>query len=171
MKNAALKGQMRELSKAVLALCRQYSERPARRKASLWICLSSYVLSLILVVQELWRSEPALQCCVQLALFLVSSPWYKGWSWPCFEQGFSVGLYVQNLFLCGLEWKQQTEDGCNLGTIFLNPADFSDPQSWLEGKGVFTFREQKENCKVQCSLFLRNLSLVKEQHLRLLEVP
>lgn len=35
MKNAALKGQMRELSKAVLALCQQYSERPAQRKASL----------------------------------------------------------------------------------------------------------------------------------------
>lgn len=82
-----------------------------------------------------------------------------------------MGLYAQNLFLCGLEWKQQTEDGCNLGTIFLNPADFSDAQSWLEGKGVLTFREQRQNCKVQCCLFLRNLSLVKEQRLWLSEVP
>lgn len=93
-------------------------------------------------------------------------------------QGLKLALFWAGL-LCGLVRAKsfslragmETEDGCNLGTIFLNPADFSNPQSWLERKGVFTFREQRQNCKVQHCLFLRNFSLVKEQHFWLLEVP
>lgn len=40
LKNAALKGQMSELSKAALALCLLGHERPAQRKASQQSCLN-----------------------------------------------------------------------------------------------------------------------------------
>ena len=47
LKNAALKEQMRELSKAVLALCPLGSERPVQRKASIQSCLNFDILSRI----------------------------------------------------------------------------------------------------------------------------
>lgn len=40
LKNAALKGQTSELSKAVLALCLLGHERPVQRKASMQSCLN-----------------------------------------------------------------------------------------------------------------------------------
>lgn len=45
LKNAALKGQMRELSKAVLALCLLDSETPVQRKASIQSCINFDILS------------------------------------------------------------------------------------------------------------------------------
>lgn len=47
LKNAALEGQMRELSEAVLALCALDSERPVQRKASIQSCLNFDLLSCI----------------------------------------------------------------------------------------------------------------------------
>lgn len=53
LKNAAFKGQVGKLSKAVLALCLLDSERPVQRKASIQSCLALMAPDLLTVRSKL----------------------------------------------------------------------------------------------------------------------